>query len=272
MINYLIALGCVIGLAIGQLLFSTPDKGNQFRGTIGTNKRATWSPALSLEQVKFVSKVFGCTINDVLLSAIAGALRKYLQPSVPDFASVALHTIVPVDMRRDSRIAQVQTLMGDIVDEPIGNRVGAALLSLPIDIADPVDRLAVIHQTMEALKASGEGLLTYWMISALGAVPGDIQSLAMDFWLTKSSAVMTNVAGPNRQLYLGNAAIDTMIGWVPQLGPVGLGVSIFSYNGKVWLGVATDQGMAPDPEKIVGFFLDELRTLGMQAVQLTRPL
>ena len=254
--------------AVGQFLFSSPDSNNLFRGTIGIPKRAAWSPALSLEQVRFISKAFNSSINDVLLSAITGALRSYILHTGQDFDLSRMHSLIPIDMRRSTRIAPVQPLLKEIVDLPVGNQVGAALLPLPLQIDNPVDRLATIHQTMDALKASGEGLVTYWLMSALGVVPAELQDLATRFWLTKSSAVMTNVVGPSKQLYLGTAALDTIIGWVPQFGPVGLGISIFSYNGKVWLGVAVDQGLTPDPEKIVDYFLDELRLLGTQAVKL----
>jgi len=49
--------------------------------------------------------------------------------------------------------------------------------------------------------------------------------------------------------------------WVPQTGRIALGLSIISYNGKVWLGVATDEGLVPDPESIIAFFGDEFQEL-----------
>lgn len=83
---------------------------------------------------------------------------------------------------------------------------------------------------------------------------------------------MTNVMGPRQQRYLGDAPIDTMIGWVPQAGPVGLGVSIFSYNRQVRLGIASDQGLAPDPQLIVQYFLDEFNSLLERSRQLQPPI
>ena len=77
---------------------------------------------------------------------------------------------------------------------------------------------------------------------------------------------MTNVVGPGTQLYLGRTAIDTIIGWVPNFGPAGLGVSFFSYNENVRLGVATDQGLVPNPEKIVNYFLEEISILNTRAL------
>ena len=84
-----------------------------------------------------------------------------------------------------------------------------------------------------------------------------MQELAVAFFDTKGTTVMTNVPGPQIQLYLAGAPINTVMAWVPQSGRIALGVSIFSYNNKVWLGVATDKNLVPDPETIVAFFKTE---------------
>jgi hypothetical protein len=82
---------------------------------------------------------------------------------------------------------------------------------------------------------------------------------------TKGTTVMTNVPGAQTQLYLAGAPINTVMAWVPQAGRIALGVSILSYNGKVWLGIATDQGLVPDPETIVAFFQAEFEEMCSRA-------
>jgi hypothetical protein len=74
---------------------------------------------------------------------------------------------------------------------------------------------------------------------------------------SKATAVMTNVPGPNRLLYLAGSPIRDLIFWVPRSARLSLGVSIFSYAGRVRMGVATDAGLVPDPEKMVRGFHDE---------------
>jgi diacylglycerol O-acyltransferase / wax synthase len=106
----------------------------------------------------------------------------------------------------------------------------------------------------------------------LGLFSDEIQDLAARFWLAKGSAVITNVIGPRQQLYLGDAAIDMCIAWVPQSLTIGLGISIFSYNGEVVLGVATDEGLAPDPQRIVDYALDEFRSLWERAQPISQPI
>jgi hypothetical protein len=67
------------------------------------------------------------------------------------------------------------------------------------------------------------------------------------------------------QLYLAGAPINTVMAWVPQSGRIALGVSIISYNGKVWLGIATDKGLVPDPEAIIAFFNVEYKEMKSRA-------
>ncbi|MBP1692852.1 MAG: Diacylglycerol O-acyltransferase [Chloroflexi bacterium] len=265
-------LGASTASALGQLFLSAPEINNTFRGRVGIPKRAAWSPAISLEQVKFLGRAFDCTVNDILLSTVAGALRRYMLDPAPNSAPIDIHSFVPIDLRRGARVTKGELLLGNSFDQPMGNRFGFAVLELPVGIDDPIQRLHKIHQSMDALKASGEALVSYLVLNLMGSVPGKIQDLAVRFWMTKGSAVMTNVVGPSQQLYLGNAAIDTIMAWVPQSGRVGLGVSIFSYNGRIWLGVSTDQGLVNNPERIVENFLEELHLLGAQAMLRSRPL
>ncbi len=81
---------------------------------------------------------------------------------------------------------------------------------------------------------------------------------------------MTNVPGPRQQLYLAGVPINTLMGWVPQSGRISLGVSIISYNGSVWLGLATDQGLIPDPETIVSMFYLEYQGTDQQGANEPR--
>ena len=216
---------------------------------------------MPLETLRRIGEAYYCTINDVLLSAMTGALRRYMDLDGEGENVPVLHGMVPVDMRRDERLGPLHPFLGETIRQPLGNQVGAALLELPLGIADPVNRLQVIHQSMDALKASGEALATYVFISGLGAVPASLHDLLIRFWSTKSSVMLTNVAGPEVPLYMGKHRIETIIGWVPSFGPGALGVSFFSYNGALRIGIASDQGLLPDPERMVAYFLEEIEAL-----------
>jgi hypothetical protein len=114
---------------------------------------------------------------------------------------------------------------------------------------------------MNELKTSAEPVAAYGVITLLGAIPPWLEEIAVDFFDSKGTTVMTNVPGTQTQLYLAGAPINTVMAWVPQTGRIALGVSIISYNGKVWLGIATDQGLVPDPETIIGFFQVEFEQM-----------
>jgi hypothetical protein len=95
-----------------------------------------------------------------------------------------------------------------------------------------------------------------------------MQDIVVDIFGLKGTAVMTNVMGPRQQLYLAGAPLESLMFWVPQSGHLGLGVSILSYNGQVWMGTITDAGLVPDPDAIIAAFhaeYDELLKVAHRA-------
>jgi hypothetical protein len=121
-----------------------------------------------------------------------------------------------------------------------------------------VERLRELKRRMDQLKDSPEPLVAYGILSAIGASPPQVEEIVVDIFGTKATAVMTNVPGPREQLFLAGSPVKKLMFWVPQSGRLGLGVSIFSYNGQVMLGVATDVGLVPDPGAIIDAFHQEL--------------
>jgi diacylglycerol O-acyltransferase / wax synthase len=83
--------------------------------------------------------------------------------------------------------------------------------------------------------------------------------------------VLTNVPGPREPLYMAGRKIDKVMFWVPQSGHLGLGISILSYAGSVMLGIATDAGLVPDPERIVDNFNVEFEAMLEASKQASKP-
>lgn len=79
--------------------------------------------------------------------------------------------------------------------------------------------------------------------------------------LSRATAVMTNVPGPQHALYLAGARLEEIMFWVPQSGDIGMGVSILSFGGNVQFGLVTDAAMVPDPEAIIARFNPEFEQL-----------
>jgi diacylglycerol O-acyltransferase len=111
------------------------------------------------------------------------------------------------------------------------------------------------------LKASAEYAATYFILNLLGLLPSWIEHLATRFLDTKGTIVATNVPGSRRELIMADAPIQSIIGWVPQTGRIGIGLSFLSYNEQLVVGLNVDAGVIPDPEKFMELFIEEYKVL-----------
>jgi WS/DGAT/MGAT family acyltransferase len=222
-------------------------------GKLGIPKRAAWSETISLDSVKVIRQRLGGTVNDVLLAALSGALRRYLLSCGEGVNGVELHAAVPVSLRSPGSTATA------------GSEVGAILLPLPVCLADPATRLRVISKRMDHHKNSLEAPIVSAGLNVLGALPAAVESPLVSYFSSRLTAVVTNVVGPRERLYLAGAPVDSFMAWVPKTGGVGLGVSFLSYAGEVRVGIISDAGLVPDPEAIVAGFQAEFDALLAQA-------
>jgi WS/DGAT/MGAT family acyltransferase len=234
---------------LARLTAMPPDVDTVFRGPLGTAKRCAWSSILPLEDVKTYGKSVGSTINDVLLAGVTGALRAYLLERGKTADGLDLRAIIPVNLRPDDDIGK------------LGNQFGLVFLPLPVGLAEPAQRLQNLKQRMDDIKGSSEAVVTFAVLNALGMTTPEVESVAVKFFGSKATAVMTNVPGPSEQIYLARAPIDGIMFWVPQSARLGLGVSILSYAGQVRLGVATDARLVPDPDTIIRLFQEDIEAM-----------
>ena len=241
--------GAGAAATLARVALLPPDPQTSIKGPLGVKKRAAWSDPIPLEEVKAAGAHVGGTINDVLVTAAAGALRRYLAGRGEDLRGVDIRATVPVNLRP--------------LDEAhrLGNQFGVVFLSLPLGIEDPRRRLAEIKRRMDELKTSLQPAVAFGMLAAIGYLPTRMQPLPIQFFGSKSSMVLTNVPGPRQPLYLAGEALKQAMFWVPQSGRMGLGISILSYSGDVLVGVASDAGLVPDPQTLVESFQDELNEL-----------
>jgi len=254
-------LGAGGALALGKLVFRWPDPKTIFKGELGIPKRAAWSAPIPLQDVKTVGKGLGGTVNDVLLTAMTGGLGRYLQERGEPVQGLNVRAIVPVNLRPAGE------------EFELGNKFGLVFLSLPLGLTEPVDCLHELKRRMDGLKGSLEAPVAFGILNAIGASPAPIQDIVVDIFGTKGTAVMTNVMGPKVKLYLAGAPLEALMFWVPQSGRLGMGVSILSYDGQVWLGVMTDEGLVPDPEAIIAGFqaeFDELLAAAQSPEEIER--
>ena len=134
-------------------------------------------------------------------------------------------------------------------------------LGLPVDHLPPRQRFQEVRRRMRALKDSPEPAVTHAILSAAGMSPPQVEKIVVDVFGAKASLITTNVPGPRTPLTMSGVAVDDVLFWVPQSGAVSMGVSLFSYAGRVTWGVSSDASLVPDPERIVDGFETALRLL-----------
>ena len=243
------AKGMDLASEVAKIMLMGRDADTRFKGALGVAKRVAWADPLPLPEVKVVGKALNCSINDVLLSMAAGALRDYLIEKGDSVEGLEIRAVVPVNLRP---IEQGRNL---------GNQFGLVFLDVPIGMEHPLERLYEVRRRMQALKGSYQPVIALALLSAVGYGPRALQDQVTQLLGANASAVMTNVPGPQHPLYFAGRRIVEQDFWVPQSGGIGMGVSILSYDGRIQFGVITDAGLVPDPDRIVARFGDEFDKL-----------
>ena len=234
---------------VAALALMADDSPTRLKGHATLGKRVAWGEPLPLDQVKAVGKVLDASINDVLLSCVAGAIGNYLRSKGDDPSGQQIRAMVPVNLRP---LADAYKL---------GNRFGLVPLVLPIGIANPVERLVQVRAGMAELKGSYQPLLAFGVLALSGLMVKPVQSAITGMFAKKATAVMTNVPGPKEAITFCGRTVEQVMFWVPQSGDIGMGVSILSYAGGVQFGLITDAKMCPDPEAIIERFAPEFEKL-----------
>ncbi len=242
---------------LSQALLLPNDPPSRFKGRLGVRKRVAWADPVSLDEVKALGKALGCTVNDILIAAVTGALRAYLLEQEHDLNALPeIRATVPVNLRPLEHAKE------------LGNHFGLVFLALPVNEGNPLERVYRVQERMNELKASRQATVAFGLLAALGMGPHAVQKPALDLLSEKATMVLTNVPGPQQPLYLAGGEVKDMMFWVPQSGTIGMGVSILSYNGKVFFGLMTDRRLVNDPASIIDRFSVELEKLLSLAMML----
>ena len=214
------------------------DQVSPLRGQLGMLKAVSWTDPIPLASVKNVATVFGTTVNDVVVSVIAGGLGAYLRERGAPTRGRSVRAMVPVNLRPadDTRMH--------------GNQFSLVYLALPLGADDPVDRLMKVKAEMDRIKSSLEPAAGWLLVQGLGFLPPRLEQLASSFYADKASLVLTNVIGPRHPLYSAGSKIRQMTFWEPQSGGLGVGVSIYSYAGQLTVGVVSDKNLVDAPEEL----------------------
>jgi WS/DGAT/MGAT family acyltransferase len=251
--------GIDLAAELGVIAAMEPDCPTRFKGPLGVMKRVACARTLALDEVKAVASALSCSVNDVLLSCVTAALRRYLLDQDDPVDGVEMRALVPVNLRPPGPV------------QALGNHFGLVFLGLPLGEADALRRTHEVHARMEALKHSQQATVALGILACMGAAPDGLRETLVEALAANASAVVTNVRGAPEARYLAGQRIDRQVFWVPQSGGIGLGISILSYAGQVNMGVMTDVQRVPDPDVLASHMVTEFESLLLRCLTMPWP-
>jgi len=200
-----------------------------FNVEIGPHRRFQMTQT-DLADLKRVKDAHGGTVNDVILSIVAGGIGKYLRARGHDTAGLELRAMVPVSVRAEEEHGA------------LGNRISAMMAPLPVWCEDPVERLQVMTGEMGDLKSSGQAVGAEILTKLTDFAPSTIASQAARLQPAQRffNLVVTNVPGPQFPLYVLGRKMESIFPMVPLARRQALCVGIMSYNGQVNFGLIGD--------------------------------
>ena len=245
---------------VARALLLDPAPRSPLNVPIGPHRRIAFVPA-RLDDMKAIKDALGGTVNDVVLAVVAGALRRLYEFRGEPTDDVSLRVQVPVSTRsRDEHGA-------------FGNRVTQMIAPLPIGVADPVARLAIVRRSMEGLKESKQALGAATIAEMQDFAPPTIlaQASRLNFNNRMFNLLVTNVPGPQLPLYALGRELLAVFPVAFLAGDRALAVAIMSYNGGMNFGLLGDYDTLPDIDVVVAGIEDALSELLAAAAPARSP-
>ncbi len=222
------------------------------------SNRRVWNAALlRFDRIKAIKKRAGTTVNNVVLTVCAGALRRYFidKDELPDEPLVAM---VPISVRSEEE------------RDAMGNKVSAMLVSLATDEADPAARLERIDASAKESKTYHQAVGATTLTDYSQLIPFGLAGVGARLYTQMNLAerhkpifnlVITNVPGPPVPLYVGGARLLAQAGMAPIFDGMGLILPVFTYAGILSIGALSCPQMMPDIDVLTRYLnesLDEL--------------
>jgi diacylglycerol O-acyltransferase len=212
-----------------------PAPSTPYNVSIGPHRRYEWVDA-DLTTFKAIKDALGGTVNDVVLTVVAGALGRHLRARGENTDGLVLKALVPVSMRTEDQRGA------------LGNRVAAVWAPLPVGQTDPAAAFAEVHAAMEHLKTSGEAVGAQALTELADFAPPTIISQAARLQARQRffNVVVTNVPGPQFDLYLLGRPLSGLYPVVPLAANQAVGIAVMSYRGRLGFGLLGDLDAMPD--------------------------
>jgi diacylglycerol O-acyltransferase / wax synthase len=222
---------------------------------LGPSRRFNWTD-MDLAEVKAVKDALGGSVNDVVLAVTTGAIRKFLiEHRDYDPSEAQFRAMNPVSTRSPSTQGHM------------GNQVAMWLVDMPIGEADASRRYELIKESTANLKETNQALGAATLVDLSSGTPITLLSLASRLAgprIRPFNMTVTNIPGPQFPMYLLESPMLANYPMVPLWAQHGIGVALFSYNGRLSWGIQADYDTLPDSDEFVTCIhaaFDELRTL-----------
>ncbi len=239
-----------VGVAeVARNLFG-PQPANPLNVPIGPHRRFEVVSA-RLEDFKAVKNTLGGTVNDVVLAVVAGALQRFLHERGVRTAGVRLRACVPVSVRTPGQ------------QGAMGNKLAQVIAPLPVDVGDPVERLAAVRRVMDGIKDSKQALGAEVLAGAQDFAPPTIlaQASRLNFSNRLYNLLVTNIPGPQFPIYVLGRELGALYPVAFLAGERALAVAVISYNGALNFGLLGDLDALPDLSVIADGIEDSLAEL-----------
>lgn len=223
---------------------ATPVSLLPFNRPCSGDRKLVWS-TFSFAEARAIRAALGGTVNDVVLTALSGAVSRYVELHGQKTAGRQLRIMVPVSLRQqDQRGA-------------LGNLVSMLPVEIPLDMANPVERFKFINRRTAAMKSGrvAEGLNLFSALMGILPAPvhafaGALATAAMPAFNPAFNMVSTNVPGPQVPLYAMGKRMVAYYPYVPVGYAIGCGCAIMSYDQNLYFGLTSDTQAMPDVEKL----------------------
>jgi diacylglycerol O-acyltransferase len=213
-----------------------PAPSTPYNERVGPHRRFAWARAC-LADFKQIKDSLDGSINDVVLTVVAGALRRHLERRGEDVDDLDLKVFVPVSIRSEEQRGET------------GNQVAGIIATLPVSLSGVLARFDSIHREMQGLKESGQALGASVLTGLAGFAPPNIMTVASRVASRLQRAVnlvVTNVPGPQHPLYIQGRELRDFFPMVPLAQNMALNIAILSYNGRINFGLTGDWDLLHD--------------------------
>lgn len=213
-----------------------------FNGPLSGEKRMVWN-TFNFAEARAIRGALGGTVNDVVLTALSGAVSRYVESHGQSVAGRKIRFMVPVSLRQEDQHGA------------LGNLVSILPVEIPLDLKNSVERFRYVNQKTMAMKGGrvAEGLNLFSAL--MGILPAPMQALVgalstANIPVPAMNMISTNVPGPQVPLYAMGHRMTAYYPYVPVGYAVGCGCAIMSYDQHLYFGLTADMKAMPDVERL----------------------